>query len=220
MRTRTIVGAVVGAIVATAVLIGCTSGVPQSHTTMHEMEKHMAINPGNPAYSLPPAEDDIIRELRDLARRQMENAAARSLEASSVHGMEISTATFRSDFETEVGFGLTSSINTRAGISFTVPDGYTRAMVSGSSNLNVLNTTGAQRTFMLGLFITPYYRPQVRETVANNAFSSLSTAETRLVEDLAPGDVVEVNARVSSSDGISASGSNAVNVTATVIFLP
>ena len=219
MRTRTIVGAVVGAIVATAVLIGCTSGVPQSHTTMHEMEKHMAAFIGSPS-PFPPAEDDIGRELRDLARRQMENAAARSLEASSVHGMEISTATFRSDFETEVGFGLTSSINTRAGISFTVPDGYTRAMVSGSSNLNVLNTTGAQRTFMLGLFITPYYRPQVRETVANNAFSSLSTAETRLVEDLAPGDVVEVNARVSSSDGISASGSNAVNVTATVIFLP
>lgn len=32
----------------------------------------------------PAAEDDVVREQRDLARRQMENAAARSLEASTI----------------------------------------------------------------------------------------------------------------------------------------
>lgn len=44
----------------------------------------MGINPGNPAFAVPPDEYDGVRRQRDTERSARENAAARSLEASTI----------------------------------------------------------------------------------------------------------------------------------------
>lgn len=42
------------------------------------------MNPGSPGFAMPPAEDGIVRQLKDLWRAVRENAAARSLESSQI----------------------------------------------------------------------------------------------------------------------------------------
>lgn len=44
----------------------------------------MGMNPGSAGFALPPAEDDQVRKLRDVERTARENAAARTLEASTI----------------------------------------------------------------------------------------------------------------------------------------
>ncbi|WP_378144823.1 hypothetical protein ACFJGV_15200 [Cnuibacter sp. UC19_7] len=41
-------------------------------------------NPGTPAFSMPPAEDETVRAQADVERRQREDAAARTLEAATI----------------------------------------------------------------------------------------------------------------------------------------
>ncbi len=44
----------------------------------------MGLNPGSPGFAMPPAEDDFVREQKDMRRTVRENAAARTLEASQI----------------------------------------------------------------------------------------------------------------------------------------
>lgn len=47
------------------------------------------MDPGHPAWNMPPRPDDQIRRLKDTSRQQRENAAARSLESSEIASGEL-----------------------------------------------------------------------------------------------------------------------------------
>lgn len=104
-------------------------------------------------------------------------------------------------------------------ITFETPKGYSQAIVTAVATLNVLNTTGAQITVTLGVFVYDSYLLPTRQTVPNNAFGSVPAARTSHVSGLSEGDIVKVDGRVTSIGNLPASMSNTVALSASVIWL-
>ena len=101
----------------------------------------MAVNPGSPAFAMPPQEDDEQRAQRDLERATRENAAARGLAASQIGN----GGTLRIDGSLQV----TGSI--------TVPGTLTSA---GALSAGTTVTAGTSVTAPQGTFSTSVTAPQ------------------------------------------------------------
>ena len=93
------------------------------------------VSPGSITNRMPPAEDDQARRARDLARTQRENAAARSLEATSIG--EGGLRVIGGSIAIEAGGQLTVDGDATFNGSLTVPAGSlnTAGNVSAGGNL-------------------------------------------------------------------------------------
>jgi len=106
-------------------------------------------------------------------------------------------------------------------IDVPVPAGYTRALVSLTATMNMLNNSGATDSAYLGANIngvSPGW--SANQTAANGAEVALSNTVTLLVEGLS-GGTFPLTGKASSDAGTwAASGSSSVmNLNATVLFL-
>lgn len=106
----------------------------------------MGINPGNPAFGLPPAEDALVRQIKDLERAMRENLAsvANSFK-TTVERLDGAIADLQEVVNAQVtpvvsngsgsGFYVSPSFTTVATAPLVIPAGFTRALVYASGQV-------------------------------------------------------------------------------------
>jgi len=125
------------------------------------------------------------------------------------------------------GWTISSTSSTVATLNFTVPSGYTRALVLGVSSVNVTNTSGAMVRDYSSTVINGAGGPELNVLVedlnssatASGALGSIPTSFARTITGLSGGGNVSVSTVVRSSGGSTAASYNSAVLSGQVIFL-
>lgn len=122
-------------------------------------------------------------------------------------------------FGAQSGFAVSTSLTTRGEDEVVVPAGFSRALVSCTAILNVLNGSGSQVSIEVWGSVSPAGSGNPgRSWVRPGEFASVVSSYSVLLDDLAGGDVITVGARVAAGGAIPASGFNTASSMAIVLF--
>lgn len=108
----------------------------------------MAMNPGSAGFAMPPAEDDQVRKLRDVERTAREQAAARTLEASTIGKGGIlvkdgGSITVEAPGTIDLQGGAFSAATVTATTDITAGDTIQGAHVVATSDMTTVNLTAS-----------------------------------------------------------------------------
>lgn len=185
----------------------------------------MGINPGNPAFALPPAEDDLSREIKDLRREMRENLA--SVASSFKSTVEQLNAAIAATINAQASVaGVNNSAFTTTSqefthVDFTTPSGYTRALVVSNGAFMGYNGS-ADPDYIYGQIKVSHgwTSGEVYQFAAAGYSASVSVPFYATLYGLVPDEVVTVSAFARTGFGDwPSSVANQVNVYAQVLFL-
>ena len=191
----------------------------------------MGINPGNPAFGLPPAEDDAARQMKDLERTTRENLASvvRSFK-STVERLDAAIETLNEAVASIVipqnaggstqNFAVTTSPVMVASCTLTVPEGYTRAVLNIVSFGEAFNddTNGHYLYVQCTNSITGG-SGEVYTFLSPSVASAVTTFQQVTLGGLTGGQTLVCGVLVRGTAAFSASTANLAQVSAQAIYL-
>lgn len=179
--------------------------------------------PGSPASAMPLDESSVMRRLADLERQIKElgpsvagsfNSTIEQLEQTLAN--QAVPAAYHTD---SGGFGLSSSYSALAFLSVPVPAGYTRAVVMAVTNVSVRNSLGERVGVWAQVDINGTALARLAQAgVDSQNYGMVSSQAAAVLTGLSGSFYIQTLARTAISS-FAASGSNAVNLDASVLFL-
>ncbi|MBC7594537.1 MAG: hypothetical protein H7288_11465 [Kineosporiaceae bacterium] len=124
------------------------------------------------------------------------------------------------------GFNISSGSGAVAGVTFTVPSGYTRALILGSGTVTAANTSGTSGYLYVKVVINGGSGPEAATIVGDfntapytNTVMNISASHSATLTGLSGGTfTVQIAARTGGNN-FGSSGTNSAMVAAQVIFL-
>ncbi|TFB96517.1 MULTISPECIES: hypothetical protein [unclassified Cryobacterium] len=124
------------------------------------------------------------------------------------------------------GFGISSGTGAVAGVTFTVPSGYTRALILGSGTVTAANTSGTSGYLYVKVVINGGSGPEAATIVGDfntapyaNTVMNISASHSATLTGLSGGTfTVQIAARTGGNN-FGSSGTNSAMIAAQVIFL-
>lgn len=205
----------VAALVAVAGFV-CTAlvGVPQVMVS-NEEEISMGVYPIPPGDSLEPLVreiNDLKRQLRDLQRPTGTQVNERTTSMPSPHADSASVS----------GMSIPSSLTPLVSVSFAVPDGYSKALVTATAQAIGSNSVGGSAYLYVGARINGDYGPALglSGSVSPGQSGSAIDIYYKTLDVESGGTItVEASARVAPLGAWAANPGNSVTISAQVIFI-
>ena len=176
-------------------------------------------SPSNLASQLPPGDDHIMREIADIKRQIKELTPSIAKSFNTVVDALIFA---ESNAAGHNNMAFTTTSTTFASVSFTVPDGYTRCLVTASAAVMGLNS-GATGDYIYGqIAITPSggSTGEIYQYAPAGIAASLTVPYYVDLSDLVAGWTLTLSVNARTNTGTwAASVSNEVNLYAGVQFL-
>jgi len=148
------------------------------------------------------------------------NIATNLASLNAVIGQQVTAAVGHNDSGT-AAFAISTAWTTRASYTFTVPAGYTRALIFAAGQASAINTTGAVDTLYVIVNISgisPGYA--AAQDVAPAGYGGATSASVKLITGLTGGGTFTITTRICSANaGWASNASNECNIDATVVFL-
>jgi len=147
--------------------------------------------------------------------------AANLASINAVIGQQVAATVWHNDSGATV-FAVTTAWATRASVTFTVPAGYTRALIFGVGQASAVNTTGAVDTLYVCVNVNgvgPGFAAS-QDVAPGGGLGGAASAGAKLLTGLTGGGTFTITTRICSNlAGWAATVSNECNIDATVVFL-
>lgn len=117
-------------------------------------------------------------------------------------------------------FAVTTTRTTVASYTFTVPAGFTRALILAVAQADAVNTTAAVDTLVVGAYLNGTFTGiAAAQDVAPGGFGGATKATARLLTGLTGGGTFTVSTGIYCYLGWASHAANSCNIDATVVYL-
>lgn len=180
--------------------------------------------PGQPGSVVPPGEDWVPRELSAIRHEQREAvasiAASFKTTVAELQDLIAAVLTTATDQAGLSNYEITTTSTVRASVSFTVPDGFTRAQVMCVAAAMGYNGSGGDDYLYVQAVVQGVNGGELYSAARNGYGVGLSVPEFRSLTGLTAGQTITVG--VATRTGFSswaAIGSNSATIDCQVVFL-
>lgn len=120
--------------------------------------------------------------------------------------------------ETGTGFAVGNTYENKAVATLTTPAGFTKAVISATASVRVLNTNGVDAVIALVAVVASTAGPEVSEPVVAGRYTNESATVAQLITGLTDGETFTVRARMYSSPSFGAHATNQAHINGTVLW--
>lgn len=181
-------------------------------------------DPGSLASQLPNGPDHVVRELADLKRqiRELAPSIAASFQTTVDALTELvnSTVIPMTDSNGAAGLATSTTTTVQTSVTFTVPDGYTQALIVASATAMAFNNTAAADYIYAEVIVDDVQGGELYAPAGPGVSAGVNAPYFANLSELVAGTTITVSASVRTGFAAwGASTANATNVYAQVLFL-